>query len=36
VGQDLWQYQYSVSYETSDTFKQNQAFAIFFDGSNYT
>jgi len=34
-GQDLWQYQYSVSYATADKFLQNQAFTIFFDYNLY-
>jgi hypothetical protein len=35
TGEDLWQYQYSVSYAGSDVFLQNQALAIFFDASLY-
>jgi hypothetical protein len=36
VGQDLWQYQYSVSYSTADTFMLNQSFSIFFDYNRYS
>ena len=33
---DLWQYTYTLSYSTADTFLQNQAFAILFDENLYS
>jgi hypothetical protein len=35
VGEDLWQYQYTISYSTAETFLENQAISIFFDRSLY-
>jgi hypothetical protein len=35
-GQDLWKYEYFLSYATADKFEQDQGFAIFFDYGLYS